>query len=76
MFWLHHGQIDRTWWIWQNQQPVERAFDIAGTLTVFNDPPSANATVEDLIDMGLNGPALAIKNHVSTVGGIYCYIYV
>ncbi|KAI1877138.1 uncharacterized protein JN550_001210 [Neoarthrinium moseri] len=76
MFWLHHGQIDRTWWIWQNQKPVERAYAIAGTNTVFNTPPSANTTVEDTIDLGIVRGPLAIKHHVSTVAGPYCYIYV
>ncbi|KAM0810934.1 putative Tyrosinase [Seiridium cardinale] len=75
MFWLHHSQIDRTWWIWQNQNPVDRAFDIAGTNTVFNTPPSANTTIEDTINLGIVREALAIKHHVSTVAGPYCYIY-
>ncbi len=22
MFWLHHGMVDRTYWIWQNQKPM------------------------------------------------------
>ncbi|KAK6080982.1 tyrosinase central domain protein [Seiridium cupressi] len=76
MFWLHHSQIDRTWWIWQNQNPADRAFDIAGTNTVFDTPPSANTTIEDTINLGIVRKALAIKHHVSTVAGPYCYIYV
>ncbi|ORY58915.1 uncharacterized protein BCR38DRAFT_400025 [Pseudomassariella vexata] len=76
IFWLHHGNIDRVWWIWQNQNPIDRAFQIAGTRTLFNMPPSDNATVEDMIDLGVNAPAVPIKNHVSSVGGDYCYIYV
>ncbi|KAL5325795.1 hypothetical protein ACEPPN_006928 [Leptodophora sp. 'Broadleaf-Isolate-01'] len=24
VFWLHHGQVDRHWWIWQNQDPANR----------------------------------------------------
>ncbi|KAH8681383.1 tyrosinase [Xylariales sp. PMI_506] len=75
MFWLHHAQIDRTWWIWQNQQPVERAFAIAGTLTIGNVPPSANSTIEDSIDLGYNADGVAIKEVVSTVGGLLCYVY-
>ncbi|KAH6654217.1 hypothetical protein BKA67DRAFT_564442 [Truncatella angustata] len=79
MFWLHHSMIDRTWWIWQNEQPLERAFQIAGTQTMQDSPPSANATVEDIIDIAFvtprGGPTYGIKNHVSTVAGPYCYIY-
>lgn len=76
LFWLHHGQIDRTWWIWQNQDVVGRAFLVAGTRTLLDVPPSANTTIEDVLDMGFVGVEnSAIKNHVSTVGGQYCYIY-
>jgi tyrosinase len=75
MFWLHHGGIDRMWWIWQNQQPVERAFQIAGTKTMLNSPPSDNATIDDILNMGYNGGSAAVKQHVSSVGGLYCYIY-
>jgi tyrosinase len=75
MFWLHHGNIDRMWWIWQNQQPVNRAFQIAGTRTMLNSPPSDNATIADILDMGFNAGPTAFKNLVSSVGGKFCYIY-
>ncbi|KAF7514939.1 hypothetical protein G7054_g14876 [Neopestalotiopsis clavispora] len=76
MFWLHHSQIDRTWWIWQNQFPLDRTLQISGTNTVFNTPPSANTTIEDTINLGIVRDPLAIKNHLSTVAGPYCYIYI
>ena len=79
LFWLHHGQIDRTWWIWQNlgeTGPAARAFQIAGTRTIFNQPPSPNATIDDLMDLGFNAPPSPLRDHVSSVAGPYCYIYV
>lgn len=79
MFWLLHAMVDRTWWTWQNQRPVERAFAVDGTRTMLNDPPSDGATVEDAISMGFvtprSAPPEALKHHVSSVGGPYCYIY-
>ncbi|KAJ1336158.1 tyrosinase [Microdochium nivale] len=91
MFWLHHGGIDRTWWMWQNQNRAavtERLFQIGGTRTKFNDPPSDPTTLDDVLDMGYvtplqpldgaAGPAAAknqIRHHVSTVAGPYCYVY-
>ncbi|KAK8074121.1 hypothetical protein PG994_005020 [Apiospora phragmitis] len=75
MFWLHHGQIDRTWWIWQNQKPLERLFQMAGTRTLLNYPASANASIEDLLELHYTAPASAVKNHLSSMGGRYCYIY-
>ncbi|KAH8892164.1 putative tyrosinase [Thozetella sp. PMI_491] len=79
MFWLHHGMIDRSWWVWQNQDPITRSFQIAGTRTMNNSPPSEDATLEDIIDLGAVTPKcmskLGIKHHVSSVAGPYCYIY-
>ncbi|KAK6821304.1 hypothetical protein PG987_015704 [Apiospora arundinis] len=75
LFWLHHGMVDRVWWIWQNQKPVERAFQVDGTRTMNNKPPSDNVTIEDTFDMGYNGGEVVIKDLVSTVAGPYCYIY-
>ncbi|KAK7962896.1 uncharacterized protein PG986_003721 [Apiospora aurea] len=75
LFWLHHSMADRVWWIWQNQKPVERAFQVAGTRTMNNKPPSDDATVDDTFDMGYNGGEVVLKDLVSTVAGPYCYIY-
>jgi tyrosinase len=74
-FFLHHAQIDRTWWIWQNQDSKTRQNAIAGTNTIFNFPPSANTTLDDLIDLGVNAPALRIGNVMSTISDQFCYTY-
>lgn len=74
-FWLHHAQIDRTWWIWQNQDLANRQNAIAGTNTIFNFPPSADTTLEDTVDLGLNAPPVKIGDVMSTLGGQFCYIY-
>ena len=76
MFFLHHGQIDRTWWIWQNQDLATRQNAIAGTITLLNNPPSRNGTLTDTIDMGVLAPTVQIKDVMSTLAGPLCYIYV
>lgn len=80
MFWLLHSMVDRIYWIWQNQKPAERAFSINGTRTMRNNPPSEKATMEDLLNIDYVTPSGAaqtsqMKNHVSSVAGPYCYIY-
>lgn len=74
-FYLHHGQIDRTWWIWQNQNLTARQNAISGTITLNNSPPSRNGTLDDLIDLGVNAAPIAIRNVMSTTAGPLCYIY-
>ncbi|KAK7985740.1 hypothetical protein PG988_003362 [Apiospora saccharicola] len=70
-----YTMVDRVWWIWQNQKPTERAFQVAGTRTMNNKPPSDNVTLEDTFDMGYNGGKVTIKDLVSTMAGPYCYVY-
>ena len=74
-FYQHHAMVDRLYWIWQVLHPAE-ANAVNGTITFRNNPPSRNGTVEDLLDMGKLGPAVQIKDVLSTMGaGPLCYIY-
>lgn len=76
MFYLHHGMIDRTWWIWQMLDPSKRTNQISGTDTFLNNPPSANTTLDTPIDLGYAaGPAVTMRDLMSTTEGPFCYIY-
>jgi tyrosinase len=79
-FWLHHAQIDRTWWIWQNQDPASRSpkgnNSLAGTITLNNSPPSRNTRLDDVIDLGVNAKSILIEDALSTTAGPFCYVYV
>ena len=75
-FFLHHAQVDRTWWMWQNQDPAHRTYAVAGTITFSNTPPSRNATLDDLIDLGVKGDAIKLRDTMSTLAGPFCYVYV
>jgi tyrosinase len=80
-FWLHHAQIDRTWWIWQNQDPASRSSpkgnnSLAGTITLNNSPPSRNTRLDDVIDLGVNAKSILIEDALSTTAGPFCYVYV
>ncbi|KXT08118.1 hypothetical protein AC579_6634 [Pseudocercospora musae] len=60
-------------------KPYERQFTvdaIAGTRTLLNTPPSANETLEDLVDFGFAaGPARPIGNLLSRARGPFCNVY-
>lgn len=80
-FWLHHAQIDRTWWIWQNQDITARASargnnSLGGTITLNNLPPSRNTRLNDTISLGINAEDILISDALSTTTGPFCYIYV
>lgn len=74
-FFLHHANIDRVWWIWQNMDIKKRQYAVSGTLTVNNDPPSRNTTLQDTLDLNVVAPAITIEDSMHTLGGPFCYIY-
>lgn len=74
-FYLHHTMLDRIYWIWQVLHPAE-ANKVTGTLTLQNKPPTRNATIDEPLDMGINGEMLRIRDMFDTLGGTpLCYIY-
>ncbi|PNS21213.1 Autophagy-related protein 11 [Sphaceloma murrayae] len=75
-FFLQHGQIDRIWWTWQNQDLATRERAVAGTLTLFNSPPSRDTALTDEINLGVLASTVTIGDVMSTTKGPLCYIYV
>ncbi|KAJ0109609.1 hypothetical protein J7T55_014171 [Diaporthe amygdali] len=75
-FYLHHGMIDRVWWIWQNQDLPARLRQISGGTTMGNFPPSKNGTLDDDLEYGVLGDKLKLGNALDTLAGPFCYVYV
>lgn len=80
LFYLHHGMIDRTWWIWQqlDRKTRQSAAGISGTGTFLNQipGPSPNTTLDTMVDLGFAaGPPLKMADLMSTTEGPMCYIY-
>lgn len=76
-FWFHHAMVDRTFWTWQNQDVKGRRYQIAGTLTFQNIPPTRNATLDDPMTLGsyIGFPNITLADASSTLAGPFCYIY-
>jgi tyrosinase len=75
-FWLHHGMIDRTWYIWQTQDFPNRQQVIAGGTSMMGGGKAQ--TLEDVVDLdvvNIDGKKWKIKELVSTVDGPFCYVY-
>jgi tyrosinase len=79
VFWLHHGQVDRHWWIWQNQDPANRVQQYKGG-TIMMVPNSKAGNINDVQILSVTAPAgfvgLTSKSLVSTTAGPLCYVYV
>ncbi|KAF2263579.1 Di-copper centre-containing protein [Lojkania enalia] len=75
-FFLHHAMIDRTYWTWQNLDLDSRLYSVQGTITINNQPPSRNTTLDDTFDLGYVGvPTVSIRDTSNTLAGPFCYIY-
>ncbi|KAI1104576.1 Di-copper centre-containing protein [Jackrogersella minutella] len=74
-FYLHHGQIDRMYFIWQNLDWEQRQ-TMAGTITMMNMPASRNGTLDDVLDMRPVGDTFAYRELLDTVGAApFCFVY-
>jgi tyrosinase len=75
-FWLHHGMIDRVWWIWQNMDRRNRLYAISGTGTFLNQPASPNTTLSTPVSLGYAAPgSVTMQDLMSTTDGPFCYVY-
>lgn len=75
-FYLHHAMVDRAYWIHQTLNMPQSLTDLDGYRTIFNNPPSNETTLDDLIGMGREGKEIPIRDAMNTIGGTpFCYIY-
>ncbi|MCJ1262334.1 hypothetical protein MMC22_002204 [Lobaria immixta] len=74
-FYFHHAQVDRVWTIWQQQDAAKRQYELTGTTTWFNIPPSPNITMADIQDIGYLGESRSAGDVMSTLDGPFCYVY-
>lgn len=80
-FFVHHGMIDRTWYIWQTQDLPNRLAVIAGGTDMmggFFGGGGRQQSLDDVVDLGVaapNGKSYKIRELVSTVDGPFCYVY-
>ncbi|KAK3396554.1 hypothetical protein B0T20DRAFT_275142 [Sordaria brevicollis] len=77
-FYLHHGQVDRVWWIWQHLDPANR-HNVSGTHTFLNviPGPSPEVDLDEEMVVHPNMPPVVIRDLMNTLGGEpLCYVYI
>lgn len=79
VFFLHHTQVDRLWWIWQNRDPQTRLKEFHGPAENFKhhdhgDLVSTSSKTDLLPMAGLVGDT-SVDDVMDTVGGYLCYVY-
>ena len=73
LFFLHHTQLDRLWWKWQQADLAKRLNDYTGR-AVFNATNKA-AGLGDLLLYGDLGPSVKVSEIMDTMAGPLCYAY-
>jgi len=75
-FWLHHTQIDRLWWIWQQRAPDVRLWEFHGPAEDFRDGgANSSSSLGDLLPMAGMAPDRQVKEVMSTETELLCYRY-
>lgn len=78
-FYVHHGQMDRMWAMWQQLDPSTRYTDLGKDFyahqTWWNEPPSPLTSLDDVLDIGVAGPNITIREMMDTTNGPLCYVY-
>ncbi|KAH6682247.1 monooxygenase [Plectosphaerella plurivora] len=77
IFFLHHGQIDRLWTLWQAANPANRTMEYSGIRTQdqFDGVTPPAATLEDIMPMFGLADDVAVKEYMNTQAGPLCYRY-
>ncbi|KAI1845200.1 hypothetical protein JX266_008747 [Neoarthrinium moseri] len=73
LFFLHHSQVDRLWWIWQQKDPMTRNSDYSGNKYPYDD--ETPASLADTMTFGGLSTNITVADVMSTIRGGLCYGY-
>lgn len=52
LFFLHHAQIDRLWWLWQQKDLSTRVAEYSGEAAHFGETGDREVSLDDVLPMG------------------------
>jgi len=75
IFFVHHAQIDRVWWYWQQLQPTQRLEDYFGPNNISEPNALSQATLQDMLVMMDLDADMAVADVMDTRSNLLCYKY-
>ena len=75
VFFLHHTQLDRLWWIWQRAEPQNIEKRRREYLGKAAHNSKQHASLTDVIPMGGLAPDINVSDIMDTDSGPLCYRY-
>ncbi|KAK0755793.1 hypothetical protein N5P37_011667 [Trichoderma harzianum] len=73
LWYLHHSQLDRLWWLWQRADPTVRLWDYGGHSTKGQE--TLKASIKDIISISPLAPDVRVSDVMSTESDVLCYRY-
>jgi tyrosinase len=74
VFYLHHGNIDHIFWMWQQKDLKTRLHQVGGPIIPF-DYSGKNVTLDFEVGLGKLAPTVQLKDLLDTQGNTLCYTY-
>ncbi|KAK0118659.1 hypothetical protein ONS95_007540 [Cadophora gregata] len=77
IFFLHHAQVDRLWYLWQQKDPAKRNSEYSGIRTQdhFDGVTPPEAELEDWLPMRGLARDFQVKDLMTTESELLCYTY-
>ncbi|XEV04882.1 hypothetical protein FSHL1_010169 [Fusarium sambucinum] len=78
VFYLHHAQVDRLWWLWQQQDAENRANTYQGperNVRVYGNESLIGSSLEDVISLGNVSKPVRVHDVMKTESQVLCYRY-
>lgn len=72
VFFLHHTQLDRLWWKWQQVDAQARLDDYSGKAAY---TANSDAGLRDPLPLGDLAPDVRVEDVMDTESGFVCYRY-
>ncbi|EDU41090.1 monoxygenase [Pyrenophora tritici-repentis Pt-1C-BFP] len=74
LFYLHHGNIDHLYWMWQQKDLETRLSQVGGPVNR-DDLSGPNVTLDFEVNMGKLAGSVPLRDLMDTEGGLLCYTY-
>ncbi|KAL6703677.1 hypothetical protein ACN47E_009451 [Coniothyrium glycines] len=74
LFYLHHANMDRLYWLWQQRDLETRLHEVGGPITPL-DYGGENVTLDFEVNIGPLAGTVTLEQLLNTEGEILCYTY-
>ncbi|KAK2058040.1 Di-copper centre-containing protein [Colletotrichum caudatum] len=75
VFYLHHAQVDRLWWQWQDKDAPSRLAEYGNGTRTGTNQSSQVMHVETQLDYGFFADRISVSRVLNTENGFLCYRY-